>query len=125
LLQRLPEYITQLRELANEWIPALNEWLGPERAHQLETGLDELLNNAPAITATITAWLAQSGWSSLKTLGILIVTPVVAFSLLLARESMVRGLDNLLPRDHRHEVRGVLDDIDRSMAGVIRGQGSV
>jgi predicted PurR-regulated permease PerM len=38
---------------------------------------------------------------------------------------MVRGLDNLLPRDHRFEIRGVLQEIDNSMAGVIRGQGSV
>ncbi|MCB1376406.1 MAG: AI-2E family transporter, partial [Rhodobacteraceae bacterium] len=125
LVQLLPEYFNTLRELANQWIPALNEWLGPDRAKQLETSLDELLANAPAITATITAWLAQSGWSIINTLGIFIVTPVVAFYLLLDWESMVRGLDNLLPRDHRVEIRGVLHEIDRSMAGVIRGQGSV
>lgn len=125
LVQRLPDYFATLRELANQWIPALNELLGPERARQLETGLDDFLADAPAITATITTWLATSGWSILNQLGVIIITPVVAFYLLLDWEKMIRGLDNLLPRDHRVEVRSVIDDIDRSMAGVIRGQGSV
>jgi predicted PurR-regulated permease PerM len=125
LLQRLPEYFASLRGLANQWIPALSEWLGPERAHQLETGLDDFLSDAPAITASITAWLAASGWSLLTQLGIVIITPVVAFYLLLDWEKMITGLDNLLPRDHRREVRTILTDIDRSMAGVFRGMGSV
>jgi predicted PurR-regulated permease PerM len=125
LVQRLPDYFSTLRELANQWIPALNAWLGPERAHQLETGLDDFLTNAPALTATITTWLASSGWTLLNQLGIIIITPVVAFYLLLDWEKMIRGLDNLLPRDHRVEVRSVIDEMDRSMAGVIRGQGSV
>ena len=125
LVQRLPEYFTALRELANQWIPALNEWLGPERTLQLEAGLDDFLSDAPGITASITAWLAASGWSLLSQLGIIVITPVVAFYLLLDWEKMIRGLDNLLPRDHRQEVRAVIDEIDRSMAGVIRGMGSV
>jgi predicted PurR-regulated permease PerM len=125
LIQRLPDYVVQLRALANEWVPQLNSWLGPERAHQLETSLDQFLSNAPAMTATITAWLAQSGWSILNTLGLLIITPVVAFYLLLDWEAMVRGVDNLLPRDHRVEIRTLLNELDRSIAAVFRGQGSV
>jgi predicted PurR-regulated permease PerM len=125
LIQLLPDYFVTLRGLAKQWIPALNEWLGPERAAQLETSLDDLIATLPGMTATITTWLAQSGWSIINTLGILVITPVVAFYLLLDWESMMRGMDNLLPRDHRFEIRGVLNEIDRSMAGVIRGQGSV
>ncbi len=122
---RLPGYITDLRALANQWVPALNAWLGPERALQLETSVTDMLNNLPAITATITGQIAQSGLTVISGLGIVIITPVVAFYLLLDWEGMVSGVDRLLPLDHRLEVRGVLDDIDRSMAGVIRGQGSV
>jgi predicted PurR-regulated permease PerM len=125
LMQRLPGYISDLRALANEWVPALNEWLGPERAAQLERSIAELLTNVVGFTAGITAWLAQSGFSLIGTLGLVIITPVVAFYLLLDWEGMVRGIDNLLPRDHREEIRGILHEIDRSMAAVIRGQGSV
>lgn len=125
LLFRLPGYISQLRDLANKWVPALNEWLGPERAAQLEQSLTDMLNNLPAITATVTAYIAQSGLTVISGLGIIIITPVVAFYLLLDWEGMGQGIERLLPLDHKLEVRKILDDIDRSMAGVIRGQGSV
>jgi predicted PurR-regulated permease PerM len=49
----------------------------------------------------------------------------VAFYLLLDWEGMMRGIDNLLPRDYHDEIRGILHDIDLSMAAVIRGQGGV
>src|SRR5690606_28461962 len=52
-------------------------------------------------------------------------TPVVAFYLLLDWEGMVQRVDDLLPRAYRGEIRDVLNQIDRAMAGVIRGQGSV
>lgn len=122
---RLPGYISELRDLANRWIPALNEWLGPERAAQFEASLTDALNNLPAMTATITAQIAQSGLTVISGLGIVIITPVVAFYLLLDWQGMVEGLDRLLPLDHKVEVRSILNDIDRSMSGVVRGQGSV
>jgi predicted PurR-regulated permease PerM len=56
---------------------------------------------------------------------VLFIAPVVAFYLLLDWEGMVKKVDELLPRQYADEIRGVLHDIDRSMAGVIRGQGSV
>ncbi|HEY4200113.1 MAG TPA: AI-2E family transporter [Devosiaceae bacterium] len=127
LAQRLPGYVTDLQALANQWVPALNEWLGPERTQQLEQSLTEWMNslNLPGITATITSTIAASGASVITSLGLLVIAPVVAFYLLLDWEGMVTELDELLPRDYREEIRGVLNQIDRSMAGVIRGQGSV
>ena len=122
---RLPGYVGQLRDLANQWIPALNKWLGPERALQLETSLTDVLNNLPALTATVTAYVAQSGLTVLSGITIIIISAVVAFYLLLDWHAMVQGVESLLPLDHEVEVRGILRDIDRSMAGVIRGQGSV
>jgi predicted PurR-regulated permease PerM len=125
LLFRLPGYVTDLRTLTNQWLPALNEWFGTDRVAQFETSITDWLNNLPAITATVTAYVAQSGFTVISALGIVVVAPVVAFYLLLDWQGMVDGLNRLLPLDHRLEVRQILQDIDRSMAGVIRGQGSV
>jgi len=125
LLFRLPGYVNSLRSLANEWVPALNEWLGADRVAQFETSLTDWLNNLPAMTATVTTYIAQSGLTFISGLGIIIVTPVVAFYLLLDWQGMVDGLDRLLPLEHKDEVRQILADIDRSMSGVVRGQGSV
>ncbi|WP_158625986.1 AI-2E family transporter [Arsenicitalea aurantiaca] len=125
LVQRLPGYVTDLQALARSYAPQLNEWLGPERAAQLEQTLGELTANLLGFVGSLTAGIAASGLGLINTLAFIIVAPVVAFYMLLDWEGMVRGLDDLLPREQRTEIRGVIDQIDRSMAGVIRGQGGV
>jgi predicted PurR-regulated permease PerM len=125
LAQRLPSYITQLRALSNEWLPAFNEWLGPERALQLENTINDFIANLPALTATVTAQIAASSASIINTVAFVVLAPVIAFYLLLDWQAMNRGLDELLPRDHRPEIQGIIAEIDRSMSGVIRGQGGV
>ena len=125
LVVRLPGYITDLNDLVRRIAPQLTEWLGPERAAQLEASLAQFLGTGVEFIGNLTAQVAQSGLTVINTLAFIILTPVVAFYLLLDWEGMVKGIDELLPREHRREIRTVLDQIDRSMAGVVRGQGSV
>ena len=56
---------------------------------------------------------------------IFVIVPVVAFYLLLDWDRMVARIDALLPRDHAPTIRKLAADIDRTMAGFIRGQGTV
>ncbi|MEO6395711.1 MAG: AI-2E family transporter [Devosia sp.] len=125
LIVRLPGLISDLQNLLQSAAPQLVEWLGAERAAQLETSFSEMLGTGIEFIAGLASQLAQSGLTVLNTIAILIITPVVAFYLLLDWDAMGRGIDDLIPREHRREVRGVIDQIDRSMAGVIRGQGGV
>jgi predicted PurR-regulated permease PerM len=125
LAQNLPGYIATLNDLVQQALPALIEWLGPDRTAQLEASIVQFVSNGSELVVNLTAQVAQSGLTVLNTLAFIILTPVVAFYLLLDWEGMVKGIDDLLPREHRREIRTVLDQIDRSMAGVFRGQGSV
>lgn len=125
LIAKVPGYVTDLQALAQSLAPQLAEWLGPERAAQFEDSLAQLIARGLELAGSITAQVAQSGITVLNTIAILFITPVVAFYLLLDWEGMVKRIDELLPRAYRDEIRGVLDQIDKSMAGVIRGQGSV
>ncbi len=125
LVVRLPGYVGDLQALIRRLAPQLVSWLGPERTAQLEANLSQFIGTGVDFIAGVTGQLAQSGLTVLNTLGFLILTPVITFYLLLDWEGMVKGIDDLLPREHRREIRQVLDQIDRSMAGVIRGYGSV
>ena len=111
--------------LVQRLAPELAAWLGPERSAQLEASLSDLLGTGVELAGAITAQVAQSGLTVLNTIAVLFITPVVAFYLLLDWEGMVRGLQGLLPRETRAEINQILSDIDKSMAGVIRGQGGV
>lgn len=125
LIQRLPGYASDLQSLARSWAPQLNEWLGPERAAQVQSTVTDMLGRMVGLAATVSGEILSSSLTLISAIGFIVFTPVVAFYLLLDWESMVRGLQGLLPRDHRREINGILREIDGSMAGVIRGQGGV
>lgn len=125
LAERLPGDISRLQELANQWLPEIYTYLGEERVSSLRQALNETLTNSIGIIGGIVNSLMQSGLTIINALGLLVVTPVVAFYLLLDWDRMVKSADDLLPRRHKTEIRGVLRDIDKAMASVIRGQVSV
>ncbi|ODT72623.1 MAG: hypothetical protein ABS75_03815 [Pelagibacterium sp. SCN 63-23] len=125
LIQRAPSLFRDLQDLATQYSPEINAWLGPERAAEVERGINDLTRNLLGFIARLPAELVNIGLSGAAVLGFLVISPVVAFYLLLDWEGMINGVDNLLPKDHKIEIKGILRDIDKSMAGVIRGQGSV
>ncbi|WP_413720973.1 AI-2E family transporter [Silicimonas sp. MF1-12-2] len=54
-----------------------------------------------------------------------ILVPIVAFYLLYDWDDIVARVDGLLPRDHAPIVRKLAGEIDKTMAGFVRGQGTV
>lgn len=56
---------------------------------------------------------------------IFVIVPVVAFYLLLDWDNIVARVDSLLPRDHAPTLRRLASEIDRTLAGFVRGQGTV
>jgi predicted PurR-regulated permease PerM len=54
-----------------------------------------------------------------------VVTPVVAFYLLLDWDNMIEKVDDWVPRDNVDTVRHLARQIDATIAGFVRGQGSV
>ena len=58
-------------------------------------------------------------------LSLLIVTPVVAFYILVDWHRMISKLDSWLPLDHRETLRNIAREINHALAGFIRGQSIV
>jgi predicted PurR-regulated permease PerM len=54
-----------------------------------------------------------------------VIVPVVAFYLLMDWDRLVAHIDSLLPRDHAPTIRRLARQIDESLAGFLRGQGTV
>lgn len=125
LIQRLPQYVSDLQALFARWSPEINAWLGPERAAQLQASINDLARQALGFIATLPGELVNIGLTGAAVIGFTVLTPVVAFYLLLDWEGMIHGIESLLPKDHKGEIDTILEDIDKSMAGVIRGQGGV
>jgi len=79
--------------------------------------------------ASLFAGFVASLWSGSKALisllSVLVITPVVAFYILLDWDLMVTRVDSWLPRHHAATVRGIATDINTAIAGFVRGQATV
>ena len=124
-IERMPGYLTQLQALVGDFDPQwLKEAIGVDSVG-LREGLNSLLKQGAGFLTT----LFQSVWNSGKALvdiaGLFVVTPVVAFYMLLDWDKMVAKIDSWVPRDHLETVRGLAGDINKSTAAFVRGQGTV
>ena len=66
-----------------------------------------------------------SAASVINILMLFVIVPVVAVYMLLDWDNMVARVDDLLPRDHAPVIRHLARGIDDTLAGFIRGMGSV
>jgi len=125
LLQKLPEYMSRLQELITGFNP---EWLaqrfGLDPA-SLRDGLNSLLTSSIGFMTTVFQSIWSSGVAIFSIAGLFIVTPVVAFYMLLDWDRMVDRVDSWVPRDYVEPVREIATDINSAIAGFVRGQGTL
>ena len=124
-VERLPGYVAQLQVLVADpgspWLENLIGEAGPRLRENLNTVLTEGAQWLGAVLTRI--W--SSGKVIVDVISLLVITPIVAFYLLLDWDRMVASIDSWLPRHGRDTVRGVMRDIDAAIAGFVRGQGTV
>ncbi|MDE3177931.1 MAG: AI-2E family transporter [Pseudomonadota bacterium] len=92
---------------------------------QIQKAVTDLMKEVGAWLVTGLKNLAVGGKALIGYLSLLIVTPVVAFYILIDWHMMVDTVDGWLPRDHRAELRAISAEIDRALAGFLRGQSLV
>lgn len=134
ILLVVPMIINQVRELVAVvpvWVEEgrliLRDWLPELRAE------GTVLNDAFAnVRDGVQAWsldLLRRAWAGgvalLGFVGVLVVTPVVAFYLLMDWDHLVAAIDDYLPRQHRDTILAIMRDLDRVLAGFVRGQMTV
>ncbi len=120
LIASAPDLARKLQNLVNERFPDI---LNAESA---------LRKSLTAVGETIKERGGQmletilGSVSSLINIAILfVIVPVVAFYLLLDWDRMIARIDDLLPREHAPVIRYLASEIDKTMAGFIRGMGTV
>lgn len=120
LIQTAPEMASNLQNVLTERFPDLGDANSTIRrslasiAQTIQSRGGELLN---ALLASF------SGFVNVVVL--FVIAPVVAVYLLYDWDNLIARIDALLPRDHAPTIRQLISEIDRTMAGFVRGQGTV
>ncbi|MBL8581522.1 MAG: AI-2E family transporter, partial [Rhizobiaceae bacterium] len=88
-------------------------------------GMESLLTSGVGFISAIFQSIWDSGVALFNIAGLLVVTPVVAFYMLLDWDKMVAKVDGWVPRAHVDTVRQIATDINAATAGFVRGQGTL
>jgi len=67
----------------------------------------------------------EGGVAFFNLVSLIFITPLVSFYLLRDWDRIVAKVDSWLPRTHAPAIRGIVKDIDLTIAGFVRGQGIV
>jgi len=131
--QKLPGYATRLQALAIQEGSALLDRYGGEwrasgwtiSAEQIQKSVGDFVSQGAQWLLNALRSLVSGGAAIFSFLSFLIITPVVAFYMLVDWNKMVATLDGWLPLDHRDALRAIAAEINHALAGFIRGQSLV
>ena len=134
-IQALPAYVVKLEELITDQSERLGRdyggafmeklGFGKDAATELRNSTSELVNQAAQWAGSVLRSVWTSGAALISLISLMVVTPVVAFYMLLDWDKMIATIDSLVPLRHRDTVRELAREIDTAMAGFLRGQSLV
>ncbi|MGD1887706.1 MAG: AI-2E family transporter [Cohaesibacteraceae bacterium] len=99
-------------------VDAVLEWLGTINIDVVRSFLEA---NAGTMTQ-IASVIFDQGAALAGLLSTLVITPIVAIYMLYDWDNLVERVDGLLPRDHASTIRKLFVQINKVLAGFVRGQ---
>ncbi|MDH5749382.1 MAG: AI-2E family transporter [Rhodospirillales bacterium] len=125
LITRVPDLIEALREQALPLIERLQATLSAESLERLRNAAGSYAGEAIQFVTGLIKNLLSGGVALLEIVSLIFLSPLVAFYLLRDWDLIIAKLDNLLPRDLAPVIREQLGEIDKIIAGFVRGQATV
>ncbi len=128
VLPLLIDQLVGLAKAAPDLVAQFQTWLGQTfpsffvEDSILRKGLLSLQNVLKDQGLLLVNGVLNSSLAVVDFLILLVVTPVVSFYLLLDWDRLVAKIDTWLPRQHLETIRGLASNIDRVLAGFVRGQ---
>ncbi|HEX4407356.1 MAG TPA: AI-2E family transporter [Xanthobacteraceae bacterium] len=120
-----PEYARRLQALVSDPShPWLKTVIGDNLIGSDKT-ISDLTNQAMGYMSTFLGSLWSKGRALISIFTLVIITPVVAFYLLCDWDRMLSTVEQLIPLPQRDTVRGLGQEIDRTISGYVRGQSGV
>ncbi len=122
LLTDIPGWINQAERMVSGWATRFGiDFAVPDGdavMDNLQQQAGQILNAGKGVAAGILA----GGAALMSFVSFVFLMPIVAFYMMLDWPRLVAKVDELLPRDKLPTVHGLMNDVDKTLAGFIRGQ---
>ena len=122
LAESLPKLLEDARQDLLHLTSARLEAIFGERSADIQAAIKNSLGDSFGWMLNIIASVGSQSLQIAGVIALVVVTPVVAFYLLLDWDRMVERIDQLLPRDHAPTIRALAREIDTVLEGYVRGQ---
>lgn len=123
LADRAPEYIDTLWDRLQPYVQIVQDTVDEEGLDSsLREALKGNISNALGASSEILGGLLSGGRTLVSLATFVIITPLVAFFMMIEWQSIVDWVDDILPRHSYEEVKSLISKIDRKIAGFVRGQ---
>ncbi|MEM7438401.1 MAG: AI-2E family transporter [Pseudomonadota bacterium] len=120
LVAAAPQYLAQVQAIMAERFPEMVD--DDSAIRQSFTAIVDFIRSRGGQLANA---LLQSAFSLVDFVVFIVVAPVVAFYMLLDWDRMIATIDSWIPRDHLETVRFLAKEVDKVLAGFVRGQMTV
>ena len=125
LMRALPEIAHGLIEATTHWIERLSSEIGEDQMDDARVALRDVARALGGWALEAMRRVFASSLALLNLVGLLIITPVVAWYLLRDWDRLVSKVDGYFPRAQAETIRARFREIDRTLAGFVRGQAIV
>jgi predicted PurR-regulated permease PerM len=132
-IRALPDLLNKLQslivtaggQLVRDYAGPLLQRFGLGTSGPIRANMGDLAAQAATWTGVFLNSLVTHGFALISLVSLIVVTPVVAFYMLLDYHRMIAAIDGLVPPGHRMVVRQLASQVDSAMAGFLRGQSLV
>lgn len=125
LIAALPSLVSKGWDLIQVGFHRFTARLSPEQFERVKETVGSQAGEALGWAGGMLSGLWSGGLAIVNIISLIFITPLVTFYLMRDWPKVVASLDRCLPRGQAGTIRAVLADIDRSLAGFIRGQAMV
>ncbi|MFN4167866.1 MAG: AI-2E family transporter [Pannonibacter phragmitetus] len=124
-VDRLPSLVRALQDLLTEQLGDRLTKFSGLKVEDMQSSLGDIMGKAASWIGGVLKSVWSGGQALMSILSLFVVTPVVAFYMLLDWDHMVERIDSWLPRHHVETIRELAREMDSAVAGFVRGQVSV
>ncbi len=122
---KVPGYVERLAAWAHPLLEHAQRYLSPKDMESLRAAVGDSAGTAVGWIAGLLTRLLAGSAALINVLSLIFITPVVTFYMLRDWDHMVARIDSWLPRAHVDTIRAQAAEINKTLAGFIRGQATV
>ncbi len=122
---QLPGYLDRLRDTFQPRLHDVLNTLSDEDYQRLREAASSYAGQAAGTLLAVVEGVWRGGAALASALSLLFIMPVVAFYLLRDWPLLLAKVDSWLPRPHAEVIRAQVREVDRTLAGFLRGQSTV